>query len=188
MTTKACARAFCEAQEDGAHCKVPGFAGPKRVLDRRQIFIAVMDYLFGGLRRRQGGFEHVAAIEFGGFGLRVLLDSQRKGALRSGQCDPVSDAQLFCPSNELLQSTLSVGARMVCEVLVLLGDVRLERGQFRVPGVPDFLGTYRITPQHVAYPSIREHLRQLLIEEVHLQGPCAQQFFNRLGKFIFQLP
>ena len=65
-----------------------------------------------------------------------------------------------------------------CEVLVLLGDQRLERGQFRVPGVSDFLGTHRIPPQHVADALLREHLGQLLIEEVHLKGPGAQQFFN----------
>ena len=127
---------------------------------------------------RQVGFEHIAAIEFGGFLLRVLVDRQRDGALRYGQLDPVSDAQLFCPRHELLQRTLGIGARMVCEVLVLLGDLRLERGQFRVPGVPDFLGTHGIAPQHVADALIREHLGQLLIEEVHLQGPGAQQFFN----------
>ena len=56
--------------------------------------------------------------------------------------------------------------------------MRLERGQFRVSGVPDFLGTHRIPPQHVAYALIREHLGQLLIEEVHLQGPGAQQLVN----------
>ena len=114
----------------------------------------------------------------GGFGLCVLLDRQRHGALRNDQCDPVSDAQLFCPSNKLLQCTLGVGARMVGEVLVLLGDMRLERGQFRVPGVSDCLGTPRIPPPHVADTVLREHLGQLLIEEVHWQDPGAQQLFH----------
>jgi len=123
-------RAFCEAQEDRAHFQVPGFAGPKRGLDRRQLLVAVMDQLFGCLRGRQVGFEHVAAIEFGGCGLRVLLDSQRQGALRSGQFDPVSDAQLFCPSNELLHSALGVGAGMLLEVVMLFGNKHLELGQF----------------------------------------------------------
>ena len=67
---------------------------------------------------------------------------------------------------------------MVGEVVVLLGDLGLERGQFCVPRVPHFLGTHGITPQHVADALIRQHLGQLLIEEVHLQGPGAQQFVN----------
>ena len=85
-------RAFCEAQEDGAHFQGRGFTGPKRARDRRQIFVAVMDYLFGSLRGRQVGFPHLAAVEFGGFGLRVLLDRQRHGTLRYDQFDPVSNA------------------------------------------------------------------------------------------------
>ena len=63
-----------------------------------------MHELFGGLRGRQVGFQHIAAIEFGGFGLRVLLDRQRHGTLHDGQFDPVSDAQLFGPSHKLLQA------------------------------------------------------------------------------------
>ena len=126
----------------------------------------------------QVGFEHVAAIEFGGFSLRVLIDSQGYGALRDGQLDPVSDTELFGAGYELLHSTLGLGTRMVGEVLILLGDLCPERRQFRVPGVPDFLGTHRIPPQHVADTLIREHLAQLLIEEVHLQGPVFQQCFN----------
>jgi hypothetical protein len=60
----------------------------------------------------------------------------------------------------------------------VLGHQSLERGEFRAPGVPHFLGTHRITSEHVAEPLIREHLGQLLIEEVHLKGPGSQQFFN----------
>jgi hypothetical protein len=40
------------------------------------------------------------------------------------------------------------------------------------------LGTHRIPPQHRADALIGEHLGHLLIEEVQLQDPCAQQFFN----------
>src|SRR6516165_4463644 len=166
------------AYENGAHCEMRGFTGPKRLLDRGQIFVAVMHGLFVCLLWRQVGFEYVAAIEFGGFSLRVLIDRQGDGALLDGQLDPVREAQLVCLCNELLQSPLDVGPRMVGEVLVLLGDVRLERDQFRVPGVPNFLGTDRIPPQHVADTLIRKHLSHLLIEEVHLQGPGAQQSFN----------
>ena len=67
---------------------------------------------------------------------------------------------------------------MVCEVLVLLGDLGLERGQFRMPGIPHFLRTYGIPPQHVSDALLGEHLGQLLLEEVHLKGPLSQQFFN----------
>src|SRR5262249_19388452 len=68
---------------------------------------------------------------------------------------------------------------MLCEVAILLGHKRLERGQFRLTIFPDFLGTHGITPQHISDALIREDLGQLLIEEVHLQGPCTQQFLNR---------
>src|SRR5215475_15539720 len=145
------------AYEDGTHFEVRGFTGPKRLLDSGQIFITVMHDLFVGLLWCQVGFEHVAAIEFGGFGLRALIDSQRYGALRYGQLDPVSNAQVFGAGHELAPSYLWIGTRMVGEVLVLLGDVRLERRQFRVPGVPDFLGPHRIPPQHVADARIRAH-------------------------------
>ena len=47
---------------------------------------------------------------------------------------------------------------MVYEVLIVLGDPRLERGQFRVPSGLDFSGPHGITPQHIAYALIREHL------------------------------
>src|SRR5712691_12351535 len=104
------------------------------------------------------------------------MDSQSQRALHYGQLDPVSDAQVFGTGHELLPSTLGKGARMVCEVLVLLSDLGLERGEFRLTGFPDFLSTHRITPQHIAEALIREHLGQLLIEEVHLKGPYAQQF------------
>src|SRR5215471_2283167 len=93
------------AYEDGTHFEVRGFAGPKRVLDRRQIFVAVMDHLFGGLRWHEVSFEHIAAIEFGCFLLRPGIDCQRDGALCQGQFDPGSDTQLVCLGNELLQST-----------------------------------------------------------------------------------
>src|SRR6516225_3480293 len=63
-----------KAYEDGTHFEVCSFAGTKRLLDRGQIFVAVVDHLFGGLCGRQVGFEHIAAVEFGGFGLRVLKD------------------------------------------------------------------------------------------------------------------
>src|SRR5215468_10509430 len=39
------------AYEDGTHFEVRGFAGPKRVLDRRQIFVAVMDHRLRSRRR-----------------------------------------------------------------------------------------------------------------------------------------
>ncbi len=67
---------------------------------------------------------------------------------------------------------------MVGELVLLLGDLGLERRQCRVPGVPDFLGTHRIPPPHVADALIREPLGHLLIEEVHWQGPGAQQLFH----------
>ncbi len=137
-----------------------------------------MHDLFVCLLWSQVGFEHVAAIEFGGFGLRVFINSQGYGALRYGQLDPVSDTEFLGAGHELLHSTLYLGPRMVGEVLILLGDLGLKRRQFRVPGVPDFLGPHRIPPQHVADALIREHLGQLLIEEVQLQGPLLQQFFN----------
>src|SRR5713101_8403817 len=120
----------------------------------------------------------LAAIEFGGCCLRVFINSQGYGALRYGQLDPVSDTEFLGAGHELLHSTLYLGPRMVGEVLILLGDLGLKRRQFRVPGVPDFLGPHRIPPQHVADALIREHLGQLLIEEVQLQGPLLQQFFN----------
>src|SRR5262249_1647122 len=132
------------AYEDGTYFEVCGFTGPKRLLDRGQIFVAVMHELFGGLLWRQVGFEHVAAIEFGGFSLRVLIDRQGDGALLDGQLDPVSDTELFGAGRELLHRTLYLGPRMVSAVLILLGDLGLELCQFRVPGVPDFLGTHRI--------------------------------------------
>src|SRR5262249_56321634 len=71
-----------------------------------------------------------------------------------------------------------MGARMVGEVLILLDNLGLERRQFRVPGVPHFLGTHGMTPQHVSDTLFCEHLGQLLIEELQLKGPYAQQFFN----------
>jgi hypothetical protein len=55
--------------------------------------------------------------------------------------------------------------------------VRLERRQFRVPGVPDFLGPHRIPPQHVAYALIRQHLGQFLIN-ADFRGA---KFCNNLG-------
>jgi len=67
---------------------------------------------------------------------------------------------------------------MVCEVWILLGDVGLERGQLRVSGVPDFLSTDRMTPQHVADARIREHLGQRLLKKFQLAGPGAQPFFT----------
>jgi len=48
---------------------------------------------------------------------------------------------------ELLHRPLGMGARMVGEGLVLLGDVGLERRQCRVPGVPHCLGTHGMTPR-----------------------------------------
>jgi len=87
------ARAVGEAQEEGAHCKRPGFAGPQRARDRGQIFVARMDQLFGGWRGRQSGCEHIAALAVGCLWLRLLLDRQRYGALHQGQCDPVREAQ-----------------------------------------------------------------------------------------------
>src|SRR5262245_45156397 len=155
-----------------------GFAGPKRGLDRRQLLVAVMDYLLRGLRWREVSFEYIAAIKLGCFLLRPGIDCQSKGTLLHAQFDPISDAQLCCPSHELLQSPLGVGAWMVYEVLVLFGDMRLERGQFCVPGVPDLLGPHRITPEHVSEALIREHLDHLLVEEVQLKRPLAQQLFN----------
>src|SRR5262245_49261330 len=110
-----------EAQEDGAHFEVRGFAGTKRLLDRGQIFVAVMHDLFVCLMWSQVGFEHVAAIEFGGFSLRVLIDSQDYGALLDGQLNPVSDTELFGAGYELLHSTRCLGTRMVGEVLILPG-------------------------------------------------------------------
>ena len=123
------------AYEDGAHFEVRSFAGPKRGLNRRQIFVTVVDHLFGGLRGRQVGFEHRAAIEVGGFLLRVLKDRQRDGTLLDGQLDPVRDAQGCGAGYELLPSHRGLGARMVGEVLIVLGNQRLERRQFRAPGV-----------------------------------------------------
>ena len=114
------------AYEDGAHFEVRGFTGPKRLLDRGQIFVAIMHDLFVCLLWCQVGFEHVAAIEFGGFLLRVLIEGQQQSAPLEGQFDPVSEAQLFCPRHELLQRPLGVGARMGGEVVVLFGNVHLE--------------------------------------------------------------
>ena len=67
--------------EDRAHFEVCGFAGPKRVLDRREIFVAVMHQLFFCLLWSQIGFQHRAPIEFGGFLLRTGIDRQSDGAL-----------------------------------------------------------------------------------------------------------
>src|SRR5947209_18547125 len=109
-----------------------------------------MHDLFVCLLWSQVGFEHVAAIEFGGFSLRVRIESQGYGALLDGQRDPVSDTELWGAGHELLHRTLYLGPRMVGELVLLLGDLGLERRQCRVPGVPDFLGTHRIPPPHVA--------------------------------------
>ena len=137
-----------------------------------------MHQLFFCLWWRQIGFQHRTPIEFGFFLLHAGIDREGYGTPLSGQLDPISDTELCGTGHELLHRTLGLGARMVGEGVMLLGDLCLERRQFRVPGVPDFLGTYRIPPQHVAYTFIREHLGQFLIEEVHLKGPLAQQFFN----------
>src|SRR5262249_2313482 len=72
-----------------------------------------------------------------------------------------------------------VGARMVGEVWIGLGNQALERGAFRVPGAPPCLGTQRIPPEHVAGPLPRGHLGQLLIEEGHFQGPGPTEFLSR---------
>ena len=61
--------------------KTLGPAGTKRVLDRRQIFVAVMHQLFVGLLWSQIGFQHRTPIEFGGFLLHAGIDSQCHGAL-----------------------------------------------------------------------------------------------------------
>ena len=164
-------------EEDGAHFEVRGFAGTKRAPDRCQIFVAVMDNLFGCLRWRQISFQHIAAIEFGCCCLRVLIDShvrERSPKVSSTQ----SAMRSVLARATALSNTLGMGARMVCEVLVLLGNLGLEHGQLRLPGVPDFLGTHGITSEHVAEALIREHLGQLLIKEVHSKGPLFQQFFN----------
>src|SRR5262245_65738530 len=94
------------AYEDGAHLEVRGFTGPKRLLDRGQIFVAVMHQLFVCLLWRQVSFEHVAAIESGGFGLRVLLDRQSDGALLNGPLDLVSEARLVCRGSKVTQRPL----------------------------------------------------------------------------------
>ena len=55
--------------------------------------------------------------------------------------------------DQLLHGTLGLRARMVGEVLIGLGDLRLERGQFRVPGVSHFLGTHGIALNMQRTPS-----------------------------------
>ena len=65
----------------------------------------------------------------------VRLDGQCDGALLYRQLDPVSDAQGLGTGHELLPRTLDMGVRMVGEVLIVLGNQRLERRQFRAPGV-----------------------------------------------------
>src|SRR5467141_1643506 len=119
-----------------------------------------MHQLFVCLWWSQIGFQHIAAIEFGGFLLCTCLDGQRDGALLYGQRDPVSDAQGFGTGHELLYRTLGLGTRMVSEVWVLLGDLGLERRQFRVPRVPHFLSTHGMTPQHVSDTLLGEPLGQ----------------------------
>jgi hypothetical protein len=71
-----------------------------------------------------------------------------------------------------------VGARLVGEGWVLLGDVRLERAQLRLPRVSDVVGTPGMPSEHVAEALSRQPLGPLLIEEVPLQGPDAPQFGN----------
>jgi len=170
------ARAVCAAQEEGAHGQGPGGAGPQRVRNRRQRFVAVMDPLCGGWRGRQGGLEHGAALEVGRFGRRVLLDRQRQGARHERPCTPGSDAQLCCPRHELLQCALGVGARMGGEGVVLLSAVRRERGPFRGPGGPDCLGPDRMPTQDRAATRIRKHLRHLWSEAGQVPGPVVPHF------------
>src|SRR5207244_5291056 len=103
---------------------------------------------------------------------------QRDGALHYGQLDPVGEAEGCGAGNEFLHSTLCSSARMLFEIEIVLRYKSLERGQFRVPSFSDFLGTYGITPQHVADALIREHLGQLLLKKFQLECPGSQQFFN----------
>ena len=72
--------AFCETEEDGAHFEGRGFAGPKRVRDRRPIFGAVLHNLFVGLWWRPSGFQHRTPIEFGFFLRHTGIDRQCQGA------------------------------------------------------------------------------------------------------------
>src|SRR5438094_9079581 len=115
-----------------------------------------MHDLFVCLLWSQVGFEHVAAIEFGGFCLRVFINSQGYGALLYGQYDPVSDAQGCGTGHELLPRTLDIGARLVGKVLIVLGNKRLESNKISVPGVSDLLVTDGIPSEHIAVLLLRD--------------------------------
>jgi hypothetical protein len=157
---------------------VRGGAGTTGVRDRRQILVAVMHPLLFGLVWRQIGVQHLPPSEVGCFWLHAGIDREGSGTLLSGQLDPGSHAPCCGAGHALLHRPLSLGAWMGCEVLLGRGALRLERGQLRVPGGPHCLGTHRLTPQHVAAPRSRAHLGPLVIQEVHVQGPGAPQFFH----------
>ncbi len=169
--------AFFEASEERAHCEGYGGAGTHRLRHRRQIVVAVMPQRCGGWRWRQSGVQHRAAIASGGVVLGPCLDGQRAGALLSGPCDPVREAQCCGAGHELLPRPLDMGGRMCGAGVRVRGKQRLERGQWRVPGVPDCLGTPRMPPPHVSSALTRTHLGPLLIAAVHVQGPGAPQVF-----------
>jgi hypothetical protein len=167
--------ARCAAYEAGTHCEVGGCAGTKRALDRRQSVVAVMHTLFVGWRWREGSCESIAASELCGFVLRTCMDCHSHGALRYGQRDPGSDTPVGGAGNALLQRARGGGAGLRLEVLLLLGDKRLERSQWRGPGVPACLGTHRLTPEHGADALLRAHRSHLRIEAVQVKRPLSQQ-------------
>lgn len=68
------------------------------------------------------------------------------------------------------------------EGVVLRGTLGLERGQLRVPGVPDCLGTPGMPSAHVAEALLRAHLGHLRIKAVHVHGPLTQQVVTRRGR------
>ena len=59
-----------KAYEDGTHFEVCSFAGTKRLLDRGQIFVAVVDHLFGCLRGRQVQGKRIWKLR--GFSVKVV--------------------------------------------------------------------------------------------------------------------
>ena len=101
-----------------------------------------------------------------------MVRSSRVSSTQSAMRRVVARATSFCTAPWALARGWSV------RYWFCLATCDLERRQFRVPSVPHFLRTHGVPPQHVADALLGEHLGQLLIEELHLKGPGAQQFFN----------
>jgi hypothetical protein len=167
--------ACCPASAERAPGKGHGCAGPARLCDSRPRLVAVLDPLCGGWRGCQGGLQPRAASECGGGGRRVRLERPRHGPLRHGPCDPVSQAELCCPSTERLQRPLGVRTRRVWEGWVLRGDWGLERGPWRVPRGLHVVGTPGLTPQPRADALLRESLGQLRRHTRPWAGAWASQ-------------